>query len=217
MIAVKSKDAAEFSDMNGDNDDDGDDGDDFENEINEQSDPKKDYVGNVINKLQEETLAMYPTDEKELEVKSAGIIDADWDDDKEDDDKEENDDDKGLNAPLVREIRSKWEGFRQLLREKDDTFSGKTYPRQRRFEIFIDRRKNGNDNSDDNEKDKMLFFQPPKDCNSMPNNHLAELYFETVRKCLIPRVGYADGDDEEKHNGETINALQSVKFYVLSY
>ena len=40
-------------------------------------------------------------------------------------------------------------------------------------------------------------IQPPTACDTMPTNHVIEWYFESVRKCLIPRKGFGDGLSED--------------------
>merc|ERR1712176_564639 len=77
-------------------------------------------------------------------------------------------------------------GFREV-REQLNNQNGSCL-QYRRFNTIIDRRdfykNNGNHN------DKLIIFEPPSDCNTIPHQHLAEKYFDLSRMCLIPRSGY---------------------------
>ena len=73
----------------------------------------------------------------------------------------------------------------------------------------------------------MLFYIPPKDCNTVPSDHVPELFFDLARRCLIPRKGYgenklkkADKNYSEKNGipgevwrlrDESINAMSSAQ------
>eukprot|EP01084_Bolivina_argentea_P118552 210324_1 len=73
-------------------------------------------------------------------------------------------------------------------------YDPKSYPHRKRFEVLVDRRE---------AKDKMTFFEPPFVCDSLPEtDHVPEWFFESVRKCIIPRKGYGDGEKETDQNEE---------------
>ena len=44
----------------------------------------------------------------------------------------------------------------------------------------------------------------------MPKQHVPEWYFESIRKCIIPRIGFGDGNnepeqkEEEKKEGDNV-------------
>eukprot|EP01084_Bolivina_argentea_P237490 399125_1 len=84
--------------------------------------------------------------------------------------------------------------FKDELSKSSKGYDANTYPTRKRFNILADRRE---------EKDKMTFFEPPSCCDSLPEtNHVPEWYFESVRKCIIPRKGYGDGSKEQDQKEE---------------
>merc|ERR1712045_544797 len=70
------------------------------------------------------------------------------------------------------------------INKKSKKFDPKTYPTRRRFSIFIDRRKVKPTKA---ERDEMTIFEPPNDSNEMINDHVAEIGFEFLRTCILPR------------------------------
>ena len=81
-----------------------------------------------------------------------------------------------------------------------------------RFNIFVDRR--GND------KDRITFFEPPSVCNTLPENHVYERYFENIRKCIIPRIGFGDRSKERDEiskagDNQTITVKSSFVLNIL--
>ena len=59
----------------------------------------------------------------------------------------------------------------------------------------------------------------------MPHNHVPEWYFETIRRCIIPRKGFGDGTTERVHNDKkhtkpndkTITATDSINGELLTF
>ena len=76
------------------------------------------------------------------------------------------------------------------------------YPKNKRMVMFVDRRsKTWEDNKLHNFGDEVIFYDPPKGTNSLPDKQdyetiLPESYYNTSQKCLIPRIGYNDGINE---------------------
>eukprot|EP01084_Bolivina_argentea_P264927 448937_1 len=83
---------------------------------------------------------------------------------------------------------------------KDDETSSKikydpeTYPRYKRFAILVDRRRKPlqDDEKEANTKDKMFFFEPSNDSNTIKTDHVAEIGFDLLQKCIIPRGDIKD-------------------------
>merc|ERR1712099_140094 len=99
--------------------------------------------------------------------------------------------------------------FKQIINEGNDRNKYEQYPNHKRFSLFIDRRNKGTN-------DELTFFEPPSVCSRMPKDHVSEWYFESVRKCIIPRKGFGDGLHERDHNIKakpdttTINSQSTV-------
>jgi len=79
------------------------------------------------------------------------------------------------------------------------------YPRLNRFQAFLDRRSqfttydgappkiNMRTNYRSVEdKDEIIFFTPPKNARSIPEDHVPEVYFNHIRQILIPNNDYVD-------------------------
>ena len=63
-------------------------------------------------------------------------------------------------------------------------FNSKTYPSNKRFVIFVDRR---------SKNDVITFLEPPYVSDTIPPNHVPEWGYEAVALCIVPRKGYGDG------------------------
>jgi len=80
---------------------------------------------------------------------------------------------------IQRSVGEKFKDFCTVLeKNKSQYYDAKSYPLQRRFCLFVDRR---------NKKDKMTMFEPPNNCNKFEKDHVPEIGFEFLRKCVIPR------------------------------
>eukprot|EP01083_Nonionella_stella_P100251 282482_1 len=110
------------------------------------------------------------------------------------------------------------DGFFQLrdkIQNKD-----KTYPSGRRFNMIIDRRVQSKTHK--NDKDVLIMFEPPADCNRLPKISIPETYFDLSRLCLIPKEGYVEchkrTPDDEAHT-KSINAttVSHGQIFTLSY
>eukprot|EP00483_Globobulimina_turgida_P005486 UN05496 len=109
-------------------------------------------------------------------------------------DPDEAEDKQNENTQLItRKIGTTYSQFRTVLGgEQSNTytdgksklFDPETYPKGRRFSIFIDRRKSKPTNNDD---DEITIFEPPDGCNQIPNNNVPEIGFEFVKTCLLPK------------------------------
>ena len=54
------------------------------------------------------------------------------------------------------------------------------------------------DRREGHKKDKIMFYEPPYVCDTLPTNHVYESFFELTRKCIIPSKGFGDGTNEQK-------------------
>ena len=83
------------------------------------------------------------------------------------------------------------------------------YQSHRRLNIIIDRR-----NIDD-EKDTVIVFEPPSDCNTIPKEHadIPEIFFDQSRTCLIPKLGHGKNaiKHELKEDEKSISARDIVQ------
>eukprot|EP01084_Bolivina_argentea_P263818 446674_1 len=110
---------------------------------------------------------------------------------------------------LQRRLTSKYYAFRTGLAtyaaiSKTSKYNAKTYPQNRRFSIFVDRRDiddddNMNDVDDmddvDYVSDRIVYLDPPDNCNSFPHGHVPEIGFELIKKCLLK-----SGTSKERKN-----------------
>merc|ERR1712130_789526 len=75
-----------------------------------------------------------------------------------------------------------------------------------RFCSFIDRRKpDDKDNKDKEifEKDEIIIFEPPNDCNQFPEDKQQPLfYFDTARTCIIPNMTYPKEEEVQTNNDD---------------
>merc|ERR1712157_446389 len=96
------------------------------------------------------------------------------------------------------EIAKKYNG-----KERDN------YPRNLRFNAFIDRRRpNGKDN-----KDELIFFEPPNNANNIAHKlRSSMIYFDKSRTVLIPSKDYDEGknDDDDKKKNENQDQQQKL-------
>eukprot|EP01084_Bolivina_argentea_P251388 421614_1 len=162
-------------------DDNNDDEQDEKDELIQQLDPSKDWIGNVQQNLKDFPCAHFER-------------------------KDDADDERGTEN-IARMFGRKWADFRTALStfnethnykddDSDDSkdgdkiprikFDAETYPRNRRFAIFVDRRES-KDNEKEVHKDKIIFFQPPKNCNKIYNDRVPEIGFDLLHKCIIPK------------------------------
>eukprot|EP00483_Globobulimina_turgida_P009260 UN09279 len=70
--------------------------------------------------------------------------------------------------------------------------------------MFIDRRSNNFENKEKhNYFDDIIFYECPSGSNMLPltkNNEMVhESFFNLTQKCLIPKIGYVDGENEAIH------------------
>lgn len=75
---------------------------------------------------------------------------------------------------VLRSVINEFNKYKEKLKDKD-----KNYPQKRRFITFIDRR-------DGDKNDKITIFDPPNDCNNIPDNHVPEWFFNATKTCIIP-------------------------------
>eukprot|EP01084_Bolivina_argentea_P124173 220036_1 len=141
--------------------------------IIESMNPNIDYIGHVQQKLQGYPLHYFPNDNWDVE------------------------DTEQSSEFIARLFAHRYNEFRSVLSKFniDNSFNAETYPQYRRFAIFVDRRENKptNDNENKDNKDQVTYFQPPNHCNTMEVDHVPEIGFEFVRKCIIPeKVEYKE-------------------------
>eukprot|EP01084_Bolivina_argentea_P251387 421613_1 len=164
VIAVKGVELHDvFNDVNDDDDDD----DEKLTQNKPILDPKIDHIGNVQEYLKQYPVAYIYKDDHKL----------------------------GLSVDRI--ITNKWKDFRNELvgfnnKQKDEKvkidFNAKTYPQNRRFAIFVDRRQHkNNDEKTEDELDPMMLYLYPNDCNTIVHQHVPEIGFELLQKCIVPR------------------------------
>eukprot|EP01084_Bolivina_argentea_P135574 238875_1 len=64
----------------------------------------------------------------------------------------------------------------------DSKYNMENYPKQKRFCTLIDRR--------DEKSDSIIMFEPPDDCNTVPEEHVPEWYFNASKTCIVPAKKY---------------------------
>eukprot|EP01083_Nonionella_stella_P109773 320461_1 len=92
--------------------------------------------------------------------------------------------------------------FKDVL-QKNGQYDAESFPRNKRFGIFVDRRKPKDSNKD--ERDEMTFFQQLPSCDTIPREHVDEWYIQAVRECVIPGM-----DDEKQPHNKRITAQDNV-------
>eukprot|EP01084_Bolivina_argentea_P286474 491431_1 len=66
-------------------------------------------------------------------------------------------------------------------------------------------------------------YEPPSVCDTIPYQHVAEWYFESVRKCIIPRKGFGDGSSDRNLNRQadpcntTINSQSEASGKLMTF
>ena len=81
-----------------------------------------------------------------------------------------------------------FEKFKQRMHQTRNC--DKHYPTNRRFCIFIDRRKGHNNLG----FDEIIIYSPPNNCNIIPKNHIPQSISVMSNECLIPYIGYNQGE-----------------------
>ena len=87
---------------------------------------------------------------------------------------------------LKRTIMPLYQRFRSELADKNKKINLREYPHRKRFNVFVDRRNYTNDKK---WKDKITIFEPPSNCDTIPNEHISEVFYQSSRHCLIPNKG----------------------------
>merc|ERR1712154_193330 len=147
---------AQFSNHDAFDDDDVDEKD--EDQFDQITDPQIDHIGNVEDEFNK--ISIHYSSQKLITT---------------------NDQNQNRMEAITRCLGQKYNDFRSVLNEqKSKHFDPKTYPLRRRFSIFIDRRKQ-------NQNDQITMFEPPDSCNKMQNDYVPEIGFEFLRTCILPR------------------------------
>merc|ERR1712228_654239 len=163
LIAVKKVIAA-FPEIIDEDDDDVDQSHDEKDDV----DPNIDHIGSIHDGFDKMGICYAPPNDSSSSDEQGDRTDA-----------------------IERSIGEKLKDFRSVLKEKKSQYyDAKTYPHQRRFSLFVDRR---------TKKDKMTMFEPPNDCNKFEKDHVPEIGFEFLRKCVIPQ--------SDKHHITAIDRL----------
>merc|ERR1712228_1040951 len=109
-----------------------------------------------------------------------------------------------------RSIHQLFGEFKKNQIDEDDEKEFNAYPHHKRFITLIDRRhKTGQD-------DDIWFYEPPKNCRTIPSKPLPEWYLNASRTCLLPNMEYGDGkaaergrdESDSKDNGNTKEELK---------
>ena len=170
--------------------------DDDEDEHDDSDDEKKtefsDMFGNVKDKIRKENL-----------LHQIGIIDK----------KDE------AVSNSEREYYFTYEKFKQELKKKYSRQELEEYPRNHRFCSFIDRRKPpkyGSNNNDIISRDEIIFFEPPPNCDTIPNDARDLWYFDSSRTSVIPNIGYSKSLKDKRNqmyniNLDNINSVYGAK------
>merc|ERR1712129_657248 len=120
----------------------------------------------------------------------------------------DNDDEKdNEKVAMVRNLDIKFKTFvSEQINKKYEGKEKEQYPRNFRFNAFIDRRRpNDKDNKDKNilKEDELIFFDPPRNANNITHKQPSSMiYFDKSRTVLIPSKDYNEGKNEqdEKQN-----------------
>eukprot|EP01084_Bolivina_argentea_P031652 58583_1 len=153
----------------------------------EQQHENKDYIGDIISDLESTKCMYYKTNIKQqIDINTYDMV---------------------MEPLLI--LRTKI--FQNALCEFSTNLSKAghntlSYPQRERFCVIVDRRQktklnlyteteyaNKNEleqkqNHDQHEFDNLIFFQPPNDCNCLPNgSYPPEIYFERSKQCLLPK------------------------------
>ena len=176
LIAVHSVISTVNDNLPVSTDKDDEDADDIKEE--KELDPNKDHIGHIQEQLANVQLLYCP--KKDWDIKET----------------ETKDDLKAKTNGIARVLSQRYNNFTEVLsKSQDKNYDFERYPQNRRFSIFVDRRdnkptnKNKGNISSNKElcRDQITFFQPPDDCNKMSKDHVPEIGFEFIRKCLIPK------------------------------
>eukprot|EP01084_Bolivina_argentea_P103002 184530_1 len=179
MVAIEKAKEKLLSDQDEYDDDD---------EKGDENKPIQKHIGDIRKKLKEYPLH-YCISHNELK-------------------KEENEEKDKTIETITRLLTDTYKDFTTILDKKDKKYDFGKYPQRRRFSIFVDRR-NRNDCDDLNALEAQLtFFQPPDDCNAMETDHVPEIGFGLVRKCLIPKL---------KHEKDSITALDNLSGRLITF
>eukprot|EP01084_Bolivina_argentea_P236583 397759_1 len=195
VIAVNSasKNVTELIDVL--TDDDSDEDDDFNDEDSDDEkkhDPHAKFIGDVRNNLKQYPVIYSP--ESDCDIEEGQSIDY-----------------------ISMILTQRYNDFKTILNEKKAmNFDCNTYPQNRRFSIFVDRRQDKNIDNDDkkiNKKcnDEITYFQPPDSCNKMDTDHVPEIGFEFIRNCILPYR--AKDEKRDKH----ITASDSVRGELMTF
>eukprot|EP01083_Nonionella_stella_P300014 1022028_1 len=101
-----------------------------------------------------------------------------------------------------------------VFRDKLDVYKGqydkKSFPKHKRFGIFVDRRESNNKH----EVNEVTFFQQLSSCDTIPTGGLDEWYIQAVRDCIIP--GIVEQKQSQRHN-QRITAQEKVNGQLLTF
>eukprot|EP01084_Bolivina_argentea_P124174 220039_1 len=209
-IAVRQVGLAVTDEKSDDDDDDDIDDDNDDNNGNgvdeKQLDPDVDHIGDVKRKLQG-----YPMAHLSIKAKEK------------------------ISTALSRVLGSGWGTFRTALSEfviisngqpdndpsdeepddyvekslklmKDEKRKLKSFPQNRRFGIFVDRREANKESLD-----QVYFYLHPNDCNTIQHDHVAETGFDLLRRCIIP-----DSENNEKYINSVTNVCGQLITFMFS-
>merc|ERR1712154_77209 len=167
----KAQDCSQPASQGVEPDDDDDDDEEFENDEKTSFGLEFfDCFGNIKDRVRSEKLPL-----------TADVID----------DHEE----KGNNVRTARMFMAPYTKFKntEIQKKYKNKNEFNAYPRKHRFVSLIDRRKKTESNGTVGQ-DEILFFEPPNNCNTFPEDaHVPLWYFDSTRTCIIPNIGYEHG------------------------
>eukprot|EP01083_Nonionella_stella_P093345 261587_1 len=188
------------SQVGDDNRESSDDEDDEDPSPFPAMDPRKDHVGYVQDEFKKMNPPIYYAPHNEFAFAAAD------DDDEKKESAVQTTQGRTIEG-IARVLGERFQEFRTVLngeapdgvdkkdykRNKSDKYEPQSYPSRRRFSFFVDRRKNKPTKGDAGE-DELTVFEPPDDCNTIPDNHVHEIGFALLSRCVLPRHA-----DKQKH------------------
>merc|ERR1712129_633710 len=104
-----------------------------------------------------------------------------------------------VNAENRKVFMSLYNAFRE--KHKPQQTATKEYVQGKRFVLMVDRRKyevNGK------AKDRVWFYEPPKNCRDIPSDAVSEWYLNAARTCLLPPANPECYTNEIKDRGKAL-------------
>eukprot|EP01084_Bolivina_argentea_P155425 270844_1 len=151
---------------------------------------------------------------KELIHLSHNIGDIKIGHDNDDDDNTDQEELTNKTSMIFQEMFNEFTYKTSKLAKKYKTFEHNPYPKKHRFCIFIDRRKSLSNNDT---TDEVIFFEPPNDCNEIPDDPYTQLwFFDSSQTCIIPNTLYGNKSNLISSGSTDTGKLMILSFHVIS-